>query len=416
VLQGKILVIAPRFPAINQPWMDTYFVQLLLNNLSFSIYSNNSSSTIHGKKVDTLGLKEYILPFSLFNKENALNFLVAKPFKYFSAILKCFFNEDYRKSLSISDLLKLSHFMVNDSLFLGVSIIHGHSESSTYEFLSFAKAKNIPLVLTFHGLQPAGVRQLDIDKRKSLYKYASKIIVNTNFAKSQVVGLGAPECKVEVLPQGLPIDDFPFKPKAAPKADELVRVISVGRYDRGKGQQYALIALRRLLNAGLNVELVLVGVGANGKAWLKGWAHKLSVQKAVVFLEDISNEDMSDLYTDSHLFVLASTASKSNGLTETQGVVIQEAQSSGLISIVTNVGGIPECVIGGENAVLIKDRSSKAIFGAVTDLLHRPNDWAKVQMNARRHVETHFSDKVIGEKMRDLLVEVVELTKQEVTK
>lgn len=391
--------------------MDTYLVQLLRNNLSFAIYTKNFASTVHSKKIDTLGLKKYILPFALLNKENALSLVMAHPFKNLSILFECLRSGQHRKSLSVADLLKFCHFMVNERLFFDVSIIHGHSEASTYEFLSFAKAKNIPVVLTFHGLQPAGVSQLAFDKRKILYEYACRIIVNTNFAKSQVLGLGAPEQKVVVLPQGLPIDDFPFYPPSAPRSGELMRLISVGRYDRGKGQQYALIALRRLLDIGVNVELVLVGVGPKGKAWLRGLANKLGLQKNVLFLENVRNEDMARLYMDSHLFILASTVSKSTGLTETQGVVIQEAQSSGLIPIVTNVGGIPECVDDGQNAVLIKERSSRAIFKAVLDLLSRPNDWTRLQSNARRHVEAHFSDSVIGAKMRDLLVEVVATAK-----
>ncbi|KZZ47693.1 hypothetical protein A3758_34150 [Oleiphilus sp. HI0118] len=54
--------------------------------------------------------------------------------------------------------------------------------------------------------------------------------------------------------------------------------------------------------------------------------------------------------------------------------------------------------------MLIKDRSSRAIFTAVSDLISRPEDWARLQSNARHHVEENFSDRLIGERMSELLV------------
>ncbi|KZZ40087.1 hypothetical protein A3758_09415 [Oleiphilus sp. HI0118] len=384
--------------------MDTYLAQLQVQNLPFVIYSANKEPDAYQEKVDTLGLREYVLPFSLCSAKQLITQIFLSPLQF----SKLFFSQSTSKKENgapkIVNALKQLHFEKNNHHFSGVSVIHSHEEISGYEFLHLARLFKIPLVVTFHGLPPEGVGQLSSIKRHALYCYASKIIVNTRFAREQVVSLGAPRDKVVVLPQGLPIADFPFTERNAPRSDDVVCLLSVGRYQRDKGQHYTLIALRRLLDAGINAELNLVGVGSSGKAWLQKLIGKLGLQKNVLFYENVSSHDLAALYKGCHLFVLASTSSKSGAHTETQGVVIQEAQSSGLLPIVTHVGGIPECVIDGENAMLIKDRSSRAIFTAVSDLISRPEDWARLQSNARHHVEENFSDRLIGERMSELLV------------
>ncbi|KZZ09851.1 hypothetical protein A3750_08495 [Oleiphilus sp. HI0079] len=400
----KVLVVAPRFPAINQPWMDTYLAQLQIQDLPFVIYSANEKPEAYQQKVDQLGLREHVLPFRLCSAWQLVRQMLSSPVQFIKLFLSQSTSKKLNGAAKLVSSLKRLYFEKNKQYFEGVSLIHAHEEIAGYEFLHLARLLKVPLVVTFHGLPPEGVAQLSMSKRSVLYRFASKVIVNTNFSKDEVIGLGVAADKVVVQPQGLPIQDFPYSPMLPPQNGALLRLVSVGRFHRGKGQHYLLIALRRLVNEGVKVELNLVGVGSSGKQWLQSLTEKLGLQDRVAFHENLPSKDISLLFRRCHLFVLASTVSKSGALTETQGVVIQEAQSSGLIPIVTNVGGIPECVADEENAILIKDRSSRAIFNAVTGLIDRTDDWARLQSNARRHVEENFSDRVIGEQMRDLLV------------
>jgi colanic acid/amylovoran biosynthesis glycosyltransferase len=88
-------------------------------------------------------------------------------------------------------------------------------------FLYLSMLQNISFVTTFHGRPPYGVGQLSAKKRKILYQNVAVVFVNTQFAKDQVCSLGCHETKVRIIPQGLPIDDFPFVPKALPEFYEI---------------------------------------------------------------------------------------------------------------------------------------------------------------------------------------------------
>ena len=395
--------MAPRFPAINQPWMDTYLAQLQKHNVQFLIYSRNRIPGAYQNKVDELGLRNHVLSFDVLKRANITEFIFHNFWRVFK---KLFRNKKVQSNHGESWLLtriKYSHFDLNIDQFKHVGLIHGHEEIASYQFLYLAKILDIPIIVTFHGLPPEGVGQLSKEKRKHLYSYASAIIVNTEFAKSQVVALGASALKVVVLPQGIPLNEFPFKKREAPGHEKEVKLLSVGRFHRDKGQHFTLIALRRLLNEGFKAKLSLVGVGKDGRQRLEKIITKLSLESNVLFFEDISNKQLLELYHQNHIFILASTTSKSGAHTETQGVVVQESQSTGLIPVVTNVGGIPECVNNGVDSLIVNERSSKSLVDAIVRLLNMPEKWNDMQRKARNNVEQNYSDDIIGTQMYQLI-------------
>jgi glycosyltransferase involved in cell wall biosynthesis len=405
--RDNILVIAPRFPAINQPWMDTYFEQLEKHEINFDIYTANQNPDHYQEKVDRLNLRDHVLDFVLFSKSYFLCRALKKPTDFVASLFKCLklSREISQGTITLfSSYLKLMYFYLSKDNFNNIGLIHTHEEIAGYEFLHLALVKNIPVIVTFHGLPPAGVGQLSSEKRRKLYRYSSCIIVNTKFAKKQVVSLGCDSSKVIVLPQGLPISDFEFFEKPCPNPGNYLQLLTVGRYQRDKGQGYVLAALRRLQNSGINAHYHLVGVGAEGRKYLTLMAVKLGVSKNVFFHQDVSSAELLRLYHHSHLFILSSVSSKNNHHEETQGVVLQEAQASGCIPIATKVGGIPECVNHKRDSLLVRDRSSKNIVAAINYLLDQPNEWKSYQQHGRINVELNFSADVIGSKMKDILV------------
>ena len=406
---NKVLVLAPRFPAINQPWIDTYLEQLLISGFDVAIFSANTDGGPYHAKVDRLRLREKIVDFSLDRKTMIKQILAALAFRSpVSFILSVGaawrLSADFARSGSsrLLSFLKLLHFGIARQRFHGVSVIHGHEEIAAYEFLHLARLLDIPMVVTFHGLPPAGVGQLSAAKRALLYGYASSVLVNTEFSKRQVVGVGCAPSKVNILPQGLPLEDFPFAARGRPDPQTPVRLLTVGRFHRDKGQGYALIALARLLKSGVRAHWHFVGVGPD-KARLEKLAGQLGLREHIVFREGLAPAELLALYHQSDIFVLPSIDNRHGRHVETQGVVLQEAQASGCIPIGSRVGGIPECLNDRRDALLVQQKSSRAIAAAVTYLLDEVADWSAYRSAGRRNVEQRFSARVVGEKMKAVL-------------
>ena len=60
----NLLVIAPRFPSINQPWIDTYLEELLRSGITLGICSSLKEPQPYQQKVDHLKLKDKIIPYN----------------------------------------------------------------------------------------------------------------------------------------------------------------------------------------------------------------------------------------------------------------------------------------------------------------------------------------------------------------
>jgi colanic acid/amylovoran biosynthesis glycosyltransferase len=71
------------------------------------------------------------------------------------------------------------------------------------------------------------------------------------------------------------------------------------------------------------------------------------------------------------------------------GVVLLEAQATGLPVVATRVGGVPEAAPEGRSAILIPKGDVGAAVEALQSLLDHPDRWAVMGSEGRRHVEEH---------------------------
>ncbi len=405
---SQVLVLAPRFPSINQPWIDTYLEQLLCSELPFSVVSHRRDSGVHFEKVERLQLHERVVvlpaqPSTLFRM--ALRGLLTSPWREARRIWSAqqtFSSDPRRRRRSVSVLMAIATRRIFESL-PNVRVVHSHSLDMAYACLPELQDRQLPLVITFHGLKPSGVPQTPEIWSDEVFAAASTVIVNTQFARQQAAELGCPIAKIVVLPQGLPLHDFPFLPRQPICADNTLEVLSVGRFHRDKGQQYSLLALCRLVRDGVRIHWHFAGVGPN-KAALEALARRLGVSQFVTFHVGVSVGGLRELYQRCQLFVLASVGS--TGVAEhveTQGVVLQEAQASGCIPIATRVGGIPECITDGVDGMLITDRSHRAIATAIRELCDKSDEWESMRRCGRTNVEERFSAERVGEQMAVIL-------------
>ncbi|MBA3014362.1 MAG: glycosyltransferase family 4 protein [Desulfobulbaceae bacterium] len=408
-----ILVLAPRFPSINQPWMDTYLEQLQIHGIKFHVVTESNVKRKYHEKVDRLGLRQYVIPVVMERAQILRSSLCSAVFRplvtrVFTQTAWKNFIFDLKAADGLKTILRILHCFYCAANLGNLGLIHAHSELFGYYFLPFAVQRQVPLIVTFHGLLPEGLLQLAPVRRKLLGSYAVCVIVNTNAAKQQAVTLGYPEEKIVVLPQGLPLDDYTSVARPAPTGDEPLHLLTVGRFHRDKGHAYALLALRKLVERGVDAHWHFVGAGSE-KEKLAIMAQRLGVAERVTFYVDLDLFEIQTLYRKVHLFVLPSINNRTpNEHVETQGVVLQEAQASGCIPIATRVGGIPECIHDKEDGLLIPDRSHRAITDAICYLLERPEQWPMYQTKGRQNVEERFAADVIGMRMAGLLTEIME--------
>jgi glycosyltransferase involved in cell wall biosynthesis len=280
-----------------------------------------------------------------------------------------------------------------------LDVIHAHSMVPGWYFTAVANALRIPFLLTFHGFTPEGVASLPPHRAKALFSSAARVVVNTRFAGSQVVEGGCPSERIVVLPQGLVLDEFPYRPSSY-EPGQPVRILSVGRLEPGKGHSYALEAIAMLVARGFNLRYRIVGQGSH-LAELETLTRDLGLNDRVEFCGGVFEGALLAEYAQAHLFLLPSLREQT-GWQETQGVVVQEAQASGCIVVATRTGGIPECVDDGRSAFLATERDAPGLAAAIEGVLRAPDRWSEWQQEGRTWVEERFDAAVIGSRQWEI--------------
>lgn len=286
-----------------------------------------------------------------------------------------------------------------------IDLIHVHSLMLACHFLPIAAVLRTPLVLTFHGMRPKGVPDLTEKKRRRLFAAEPSVIVNTEFAKSQVVALGCDPAVVRVIPQGIDLSAFPFRPTRYDPGRAL-RLLSVSRLDRDKGHEYTVAAVEMLESAGHRIDYRIVGTGPD-RSRLEQRVQESTSSNSIRFLGELTGEALTREFQEADVFVMPSLAGSLTGWQETQGVAIQEAQASGCLVVATRTGGIPECVEEGRSAWLVPDRDADALASAIERLIDEHEQWPQWQARGRTWVEERFDSVKVGRRIWELYRQVV---------
>lgn len=159
--------------------------------------------------------------------------------------------------------------------------------------------------------------------------------------------------------------------------EKLIKVGMVGQISRMKGHIFCLQALAKLKEEGLNMEVFIVGDGAE-RVSLEKLCRDVGI--TAHFPGNVLN--VSKYYNQFDIFVHPS-------LSEGFGMVIVEAMSAGLPVIATNVGGIPEIITHGENGILVEPASAESIKRAIFLLISDKEMRIRLSKNALKT----YSDK-----------------------
>ncbi len=220
------------------------------------------------------------------------------------------------------------------------------------------------LVVTFHGSDinsyplrhGAGVY-------RTLYDRADALTSGSGFTRAKLIANGCPESKLEVLPVGVWMSDFPEAPFAARRP---FRLVSVGRLAEVKGYRYAIEAFAQARKLYSDAEYLIAGAGSERTA-LERQAAELGLGSSLRFLGAQTDTEVAELYCSASVFVLASLKA-ANGAEEGQGLVLQEAQAAGLPVVATLSGGIAEGVREGETGFLVPPADPESMANRICRL------------------------------------------------
>jgi colanic acid/amylovoran biosynthesis glycosyltransferase len=221
--------------------------------------------------------------------------------------------------------------------------------------------------------------------------------------RSRLIALGAPPERVVKLPAGVKLERFAFRERTLLPGDD-IRILTVARLVEAKGIDIALRAIHRLRGRFPRIRYEIVDDGPLKDAWT-GLSRDLGLIERVRWHGALSHDRLREVYAAAHMFILPSRVAR-DGAEEGQGLVLAEAQATGLPVVAARIGGIPESIVADESGLLVEESDDAAFAQAIAGLLEHPEEWPRMGHKGREHVERHFSQDNLTDRLLSLYEEV----------
>lgn len=293
----------------------------------------------------------------------------------------------------LANLAAIVHNNTSDT-----DIYHAHFGTVGNSFLGVAKSFDKPYVVSFYGRDASELLRKNPTRYNSLFKRVDAVTVLSNDMKSSLVDAGCPMSKIFIQPLCIDINQFSYVERSLAD-EEPIQLLSVARLVEKKGIEYAIRAVAKLVEA-YNVTYRIAGDGER-REYLESIVNELGVSDSVHFLGWQSQSEVAELMQNSHIFILPSVTAK-NGDKEGTPTVLLEAQSRGLPVVSTYHAGIPEIVEDGVSGILVSERNSDALYGALKCLASNPGRWAAMGRAGRENVSQTHSIEAASDRLVNL--------------
>lgn len=276
---------------------------------------------------------------------------------------------------------------------IDAQVLHIYFGHVAPQFLPLMKAWPHPVVVSFHGADAGGDTLLPRFKAtmQEVFHLATSVLCRSQGLAADVVALGCPPEKVGVQRTGIPLEQWPYRPRPAPE-DGTWRLLQSCRFIAKKGLDTTLDAFAQVVRCHPRATLALVGDGPL-RAELEQKVKSLGLAGHVSFPGFLKPKELREQVYAAHVFLHPSRTT-ADGDREGIPNAMLEAMASGLPVVATQHGGIPEAVTDQESGLLVPENDSAAMGDALSRLLIHDRLRESLAQGARRSVEVGF-DRVI---------------------
>jgi glycosyltransferase involved in cell wall biosynthesis len=276
----------------------------------------------------------------------------------------------------------------------GLGHVHGHSCANVAHLLALAdQCGDLPYSLTLHG-------DLPVYGGDHRFKFArARFIACVTYALQRQVQevCGIEKRRLPVIRMGVNVEKF----KPAPVREGqpgVLRLVTVARLAECKGHVYAIRALRRAIDQGLQASYTIVGDGEE-RGRLEKEVFALGLRAHVRLVGTAGEHEVLQYLYESDCFVLPSI-----GYGEAAPVSVMEAMACQLPVIASIIGGTPEMIEPDVNGILVEQADVEGLARAMLRLggdCRLRKDLAEA---ARKTAETQFSAEHFGSELHKAIL------------
>lgn len=274
---------------------------------------------------------------------------------------------------------------------LAIDHLHVHSCANAAHIAAMAHLLKGPSYsLTLHGDLPV----YGTDHRQKM-KNARFVSAVTRPLQKQVLDATAlGEERVPVIWMGVDTERFKPDPDRTPTTGPFT-MATIARLNAAKGHSYALAALKRVRDKGLDVRYTIAGEGPH-RAEIERTISDLGLEQAVTLAGSFSEKNVLALLQSADAFVLSSV-----GLGEAAPVSIMEAMSCGLPVICSCIGGTEDMITDRHSGLLVAQKDVDGLAEAVEALARNPKLRHRLGQSAREQAQRAFDYRITAGKLAD---------------
>lgn len=226
------------------------------------------------------------------------------------------------------------------------------------------------------------------------YRKAAAILCISNYTCGEIRRRIPDLNNLKVIFQGMNVEHF--KKNSAPRVKMPEKfILSVGALKKRKGQHISLAAFSQIVNQYPDLKYVIIGDQSNENyvGLLKEIVSQNKIQDRVIFLTNVSDEDLIDYYSNCKLFIIASQNDKLSF--EGFGSIHVEASACRKPVIGTLGNGCEDAIIDGETGFLVPQNNIRATAEAMQKILDNHELAHKMGQAGRRWAEELNWDNII---------------------
>lgn len=274
---------------------------------------------------------------------------------------------------------------------LEIEHLHVHSCANAAHMAAMAHRLGGPSYsLTLHGDLPV----YGTDHRRKMEHAAFVSAVTRPLQKQILSATDLSADRVPVIWMGVDTDRFKPDPDVARRPPPF-EIVTVARLNAVKGHAYALEALKRLRDKGLDVRYTIAGEGPH-RAQIESTIADLALADAVDLPGTLSESQVLDLLQRANAFVLPSY-----GLGEAAPVSVMEAMACAMPVVCSRIGGTEDMITHGQSGLLVDQKDVAGLTQAIESLARDPDLCRRLGEGARRQALTGFDYRKTAAKLAE---------------
>jgi len=228
---------------------------------------------------------------------------------------------------------------------------------------------------------------------KLVYRHADAALANSRNTADMLANLGTPREKIRLVYPAVDPDRFhpgvdgsAIRARYAGRDD--IMLLSVGRLQRRKGHDVAILAMASLRHELPRLRYVIAGDG-DERPRLEQLVKDEGLGDRVFFAGAISDDELPAHYAACDIFLLPNRID--NGDVEGFGIVFLEAAASGKPVIAGNSGGVPEAVERDSTGLLVDGACVAEVAEAIRRLAFSEAERQRLGAAGRVRARDRFS-------------------------